>query len=147
MKKIIVTGIASLIITTAWFGFGGNNSKALESNNVKSNEELVFTALDENLKDNGTISDGIHSTSTFLNTSLEHASSFSEVKAIETIEIYLNGVIELAKERNAAQSIKDRLYQSSQLIQQAISEQDINGLHKANKILLDLDQEFNEEVL
>ncbi|NMD72220.1 hypothetical protein HHO41_18270 [Bacillus sp. DNRA2] len=146
MKKVLVTGFASVVIATAWFGIGGKNSEALESNNVKNNEEVVFTALDENLKDNGTISDGIHNTSMILNSSLEHVSSFSEIKGIENIEKYMNGVIELAEERNAAQLIKDRLNQPNQLIQQAISEQDINKLHEANKILLDLDLEFNEGV-
>ncbi|WP_147533274.1 hypothetical protein [Bacillus marasmi] len=146
MKKVLVTGFASVVIATAWFGTGGKNSEALESNNVKNNKVVVFTALDENLKDNGTISDGIHNTSMILNDSLEHASSFSEIKGIENIEIYMNGVIELAEERNAAQLIKDRLNQSNQLIQQAISEQDINKLHQADKILLDLDLEFNEGV-
>lgn len=147
MKKILVTVFASVVIATAWFGFGGNNNEALEPNIVKNNEEVVSTALDENLEDNGTISDGIHNTSMILNSSLEHVSSFSEIKGIENIENYMNGVIQLAEERNAAQLIKDRLNQSSQLIQQAISEQDINKLHKADKILLDLDLEFNEGVL
>jgi hypothetical protein len=147
MKNILVAGFATVFIATAWFGFGGNNSEALEPNNYKNNEDVVVTALDENLRDNGTISDGIHNTSMILNASLEHASSFSEIKGIENIENYMNGTIELAEERNAAQLIKDRLNQSSQLIQQAILEQDINKLHKADKILLDLDLEFNEGVL
>lgn len=145
MKKVLVIGFVSVVIASAWFGFGGN-SEALEPNNVKNNEEVIFTALDENLKDNGTISDGIHNTSMILNASLEQASSFSEIKGIENIEIYMNGVIKLAEERNAAQLIKDRLNQSNQLIQQAISGQDINKLHQADKILLDLDLEFNEGV-
>lgn len=83
-----------------------------------------------------------------LNASLENTSSFSDVKGrIENIETYMNGVIELAEKRNASQSIKDRLNLSNQLIQDAISEQDLNKLHKADKILLNLDLEFNSEVL
>jgi hypothetical protein len=147
MKKILIIGFASVVIVTALFGFGGNKSESLEPTNVKNNEKVVFTATDENLKDNGTISDGIHYTSTMLNASLENVSSFSEINGIETIENYMNGAIKLAEERNAALSIKNRLYQSSQLIQQAISEQDINKLHKADKILSDLDLEFNEGVI
>lgn len=147
MRGIILTSIASVVIATAWFGFSGNNTKALESTNVKNNEDVVATALDENLEDNGTISDGIRNTSMILNASLENTSSFSDVKGIENIETYMNGAIELAEKRNATQSIKDRLNLSNQLIQDAILEQDLNKLHKADKILFNLDLEFNGEVL
>ncbi|WP_313433081.1 hypothetical protein [Siminovitchia terrae] len=53
----------------------------------KLTEKIVYTSADEDLRDNGTISDGIHNTSVVLDHTLKGASNISEVlRGIEVIK-------------------------------------------------------------
>ncbi len=108
---------------------------------------MFFCLFKTDLQDNGTISDGIHNTSLFLSTSLEDSSDFSEVRGIETLKEYSRGAVQLAKEKNADKSIKEKLIRVEQLIQEAEANENITKLQEANEILMKLDLEFNKDVL
>jgi hypothetical protein len=145
MKKILCTCFAVVVAGT--FLFGGQSKLSKTTVSEVSNEPIIYTAADEDLQDNGTISDGINNTSLFLNDTLKGVSDFSDYRGIEVIKDYSNAAVRLAKKRNAGKSIIEKLIHAEQLIQEAAANEDISKLQEANKILMKLDLEFNKNVL
>ncbi|WP_102272178.1 hypothetical protein [Cytobacillus massiliigabonensis] len=137
MKKILYLGFTFVVVGAIWFW----------GNSQLSKDPIVFTAADEDLQDNGTISDGIHNTSMFLSMLLEDSSDFSEIHGLETLKEYSKGAVQLAEKRNADKSIKEKLIQTEQLIHEAEVNKNITKLQEANEILKKLDIEFNKDVL
>lgn len=145
MKKVLLTSVSVVVAGTVWFGV--SNQKPSEANAAEeANAPLVLTAADEDLKYNGTISDAIHNISIFLDGAIVDASDFSEVQNIEVIEEYSNDAVKVAENRSAHPMVLDKLKQSDDLVQQAIADQDLSKLQKANQLLLCLDLEFNSEI-
>ncbi|KOP81326.1 hypothetical protein LIS82_06830 [Cytobacillus solani] len=91
MKKILYLVFTFVVVGAIWFG----------GNSQLSKNQFVFTVADEDLQDNGTISDGIHNTSMFLSMLLEDSSEFSELRGLETLKGYSKGAVQLAEKRNA----------------------------------------------
>lgn len=145
MKKILLTSLSVVVAGTVWFGV--SNQKPSEANaDEEVNEPLVLTVADENLEENGTISDAIHNASIFLDGAIATASNFSEVLNIEVVEEYSNDAVEVAENRSAHPKVLDKLKQSKELVQQAVADQDLSKLQKANQLLLGLDLEFNSDI-
>ncbi|MFS0647562.1 hypothetical protein [Siminovitchia sp. 179-K 8D1 HS] len=151
MKKFIITAVSSIAfvaIVITFAEWAGSVELPLSEREIAyiqaETEDIIYDADDEDLGANGTLSDGIHNTSSFLNHTLKDASDLSDVlRGIDVIKKYSAGALQLAEEKNAAQFIVEKLKKANQLIQEASSEKDLAKFEKANEILLKLDLNYN----
>jgi hypothetical protein len=146
MKKLLVGLFSVAFVGLVWIGFNDKESEvdAVDSENKKP---IVNTAKDEDIYNNGTLSDGIHNTSLWLDELVVNIQSFKEMKKPGPLMDYVKGAVGLAEKVNASKEIKGDLNKVLRLTEQGLAEEDISKLRQANEILLNLDYGYNFDVL
>lgn len=148
LKKLLIVGLSVIFITSILVGWAGTTIELPFEDDPYyekiDTEKIIYNAGDEDLTSNGTFSDGIHAASMTLHYTIKDASNISEIiRGIDVIKEYSEGALQLAKEKNASQSIVEKLKEANELIQEASLEKDFSRFEEANKILLKLDLNFN----
>jgi hypothetical protein len=147
MKQLNLFLILLLLVLTGCSSETGAKSEKVEGTTVKSKElQVVYTAKDEDLNTNGTLSDGIHNTSIWLDALVGNVESFDEMGNTDPLMDYVKGANKLAEKVNASKEIKEVLNKVLKLTEQGLADKDITKLHQANDILINLDYNYNMEI-
>ncbi|MCM3006462.1 hypothetical protein [Priestia koreensis] len=145
MKKIWLFSILFVVIAVVCVEINKLDVTSAETNSEP--QKVIYSALDEDLKSNSTISAGIHNTSMFLNSLVKNATSFSQLNSLNVVKKYSAGAVELARKKNATRKVHEDLVKVNQLIKESIKEKDLTKLKRANHNLIKIDLSFNENVL
>jgi len=146
MKKLLVGLFSVAFVGLVWIGVNDKESE-VEAVDYENKKPIVYTANDEDIYDNGTLSDGIHNTSLWLDELVVNIQSFKEMKKTGPLMDYVKGAVGLAEKVNASKEIKGDLNIVLRLTEQGLAEEDISKLRQANEILLNLDYRYNFDVL
>ncbi|WP_042348546.1 lipoprotein [Bacillus massiliigorillae] len=147
MKKLSLLLIVSLLVLSGCSSETGTKNEKVEEKTVKSKEpQVVYTVSDEDRNTNGTLSDGIHSTSIWLDALVANIETFDEIGNTEPLMDYVKGANKLAEKVNASKEIKVVLNKVLKLTEQGLANKDITKLHQANDILIELDYNYNRAV-
>lgn len=147
MKQLSLFLILSLLVLSGCSSENGVKNVKVEEKTVKSKEpQAVYTAKDEDINVNGTLSDGIHNTSIWLDALVANGESFDEIGDTGPLMDYLKGANRLAEKVNASKEIKEVLNKVLELTEQGLADKDITKIHQANDILINLDYNYNLEV-
>ncbi|WP_312469593.1 hypothetical protein [Neobacillus sp.] len=148
MKQLSLFLFLLLLILTGCSSVTGAKNVKVEEKTVKSKEpQVVYTAKDEDdIYANGTLSDGIHNTSIWLDALVANVDSFDEIGNTGPLMDYVKGANRLAEKVKASKKVKEALNKVLELTEQGITDKNITKLHQANDILINLDYNYNLEV-
>ncbi|MDQ0199305.1 hypothetical protein [Neobacillus ginsengisoli] len=146
MEKISI-GILILAIVGGLTWIKVHDQVSKESVN-KSVSPVVQNIKGEPITGNGTLGQAIHNTHIFLNGVLKKGKvktiDFTKNKGnLDTVVLYEDGAVNLAKKLNASKEIIDSLQKDLIDTKTAIANQDYKGLYKVEQSLLHLEQSYN----